>query len=146
MYMPQQMMAENKQFYWNIAANKYIAKYSRTSEEPTGWTSALWLKTGNMKLLTTSALVAFDYHSLTKNARFSPWYQEDKTLFSLHLLTWCNCFIDYKKAFDCMKRGKIIEILKNTEIDGDLRIVTELYWGQSAEIRINELTWEAIFI
>lgn len=43
------------------------------------------------------------------------------------------CSIDYRKAFDFVKLDKMMEILKSTGIDKrDLRIITELYWNQTA--------------
>ena len=47
------------------------------------------------------------------------------------------CFIDYEKAFDRVQHSKLIEILKNTGIDSkDLRIITNLYWNQTANVKI----------
>uniref|UniRef100_A0A8D8XEP5 Craniofacial development protein 2 n=1 Tax=Cacopsylla melanoneura TaxID=428564 RepID=A0A8D8XEP5_9HEMI len=53
----------------------------------------------------------------------------------------CNvfaCLIDYKKAFDRVRHEQMIEILKETGIDGkDLRIITNLYWNQTAVLRVD---------
>ncbi len=51
------------------------------------------------------------------------------------------CFIDYTKAFDTIKHENIIHLLREHMIDGkDLRIIKNMYWEQSANIRIeNEL-------
>lgn len=48
------------------------------------------------------------------------------------------CFIDYTKAFDTVKHQVIMKMLKDINIDGkDLRIIRNLYWQQSAAIRID---------
>ena len=47
------------------------------------------------------------------------------------------CFIDYSKAFDKVKHQNLFSILDNLDVDGkDLRIVRNLYWEQSAAVRI----------
>jgi len=47
------------------------------------------------------------------------------------------CFIDYSKAFDNVKHEKLLEMLEDIQIDGkDLRIIRNLYWKQTAPIRI----------
>ena len=47
------------------------------------------------------------------------------------------CFIDYAKAFDKVKHEDLFAFLQNLDIDGkDLRLVRNLYWEQSAAIRI----------
>lgn len=47
-------------------------------------------------------------------------------------------FIDYHKAFDSVQCDKLIEILKSIGIndDRDLRIITNLYWNQLADIKL----------
>ena len=48
------------------------------------------------------------------------------------------CFIDYEKAFDNVRHKELFECLKRSGIDGkDLRIFQEVYWNQTASIRIN---------
>ena len=48
------------------------------------------------------------------------------------------CFIDYTKAFDRVKHAEIIEILQNLNIDSkDLRIIENIYWEQTAALRLN---------
>lgn len=48
------------------------------------------------------------------------------------------CFIDFSKAFDNVKHEKLLKLLKDTGIDSkDIRIIANLYWNQSAKIRIN---------
>uniref|UniRef100_A0A8D8Y176 Craniofacial development protein 2 n=3 Tax=Cacopsylla melanoneura TaxID=428564 RepID=A0A8D8Y176_9HEMI len=49
------------------------------------------------------------------------------------------CLIDYQKAFDRVKHEKMIEILKKTGIDGkDLKIISNLYWHQTASLKIED--------
>ena len=48
------------------------------------------------------------------------------------------CFIDYVKAFDCVKHDKLMEFLERLDIDGkDIRLIRNLYYGQKAAIRLN---------
>jgi hypothetical protein len=48
------------------------------------------------------------------------------------------CFIDYTKAFDKVKHNKMLEIMNRINIDGkDLRIIKNLYWEQTAAVRID---------
>lgn len=47
------------------------------------------------------------------------------------------CFLDYAKAFDTVKHAELMKILEEIQLDGkDLRIIRNLYWNQSAAIRI----------
>ena len=47
------------------------------------------------------------------------------------------CFIDYSKAFDKVRHEKLFNILEHQDIDGkDLRVIRNLYWDQSAAVRI----------
>ncbi|XP_030747669.1 uncharacterized protein LOC115876118 [Sitophilus oryzae] len=65
-----------------------------------------------------------------------------EALFSLNVMTQrCRdmnvnvfaCFIDYRKAFDCVNHQKMIKILRTTGVDEqDLRFISELYWHQTA--------------
>ena len=49
------------------------------------------------------------------------------------------CFIDYKKAFDRVYHEKLIEALKDIEIDGkDLTLIKNLYWNQTASIKTED--------
>ena len=52
------------------------------------------------------------------------------------------CFIDYEKAFDTVRHADLLTMLKNINIGGkDLRIIRNLYFKQTAAVRIeNELT------
>ena len=53
----------------------------------------------------------------------------DKDLFT--------CFIDYSKAFDKVRHNQLMKLLEKLDIDGkDLRIVRNLYWEQSAAVRV----------
>ena len=46
------------------------------------------------------------------------------------------CFIDYTKAFDNVKHDNLIKMLEAIQVDGkDIRIITNLYWNQTAAIR-----------
>ena len=46
------------------------------------------------------------------------------------------CFIDYTKAFDRVKHGKMIECLSEIGVDKkDLQIITKLHWEQTAAVR-----------
>ncbi|KAK3769432.1 hypothetical protein RRG08_066439 [Elysia crispata] len=48
------------------------------------------------------------------------------------------CFIDYSKAFDKVKHEKLFEILNQQDIDGkDLRVLRNLYWDQTAAVRVD---------
>ncbi|GFO33601.1 RNA-directed DNA polymerase from mobile element jockey-like [Plakobranchus ocellatus] len=47
------------------------------------------------------------------------------------------CFIDYFKAFDKVKHVELFRILEKLDIDGkDLRVIRNLYWDQTASVRI----------
>lgn len=55
------------------------------------------------------------------------------------------CFIDFRKQFDCVIHTKFIEILRQTGIDeGHLSIIAQLYWNQTAEVRMTVATSEEI--
>ena len=70
-----------------------------------------------------------------------------EALFSLNVLTQqCRdvnydvyaCFVDYRKAFDCVNHEKMVAVLKEAGIDrSDIRIITHLYWAQTAEVKIS---------
>ena len=48
------------------------------------------------------------------------------------------CFIDYTKAFDRVRHAEIIDILEGLNIDGkDLRIIRNIYWEQTAAVRVD---------
>ena len=47
------------------------------------------------------------------------------------------CFIDYTKAFDRVKHEVLLDMLQSLDLDGkDMRLIRNLYWEQSACIRI----------
>lgn len=52
------------------------------------------------------------------------------------------CFIDYEKAFDRVRHQKLVQILRRLDIDQkDVRCIENLYWNQSAAVRVdNEIT------
>lgn len=57
------------------------------------------------------------------------------------------CFIDYQKAFDRVKHQKMVEILKGIGLDDkDLRIIVNLYWNQSASVRLDRENTEEVDI
>ena len=49
------------------------------------------------------------------------------------------CLIDFEKAFDTVRQATMIEKLGELGVDAtDLRVLTNLYWGQRAVVRIGE--------
>ena len=47
------------------------------------------------------------------------------------------CFIDYEKAFDRVYHEKIIECLNTIDMDNnDKRLITSLYWNQTASVQL----------
>lgn len=57
------------------------------------------------------------------------------------------CFIDYEKAFDTIQHDKLIEILQTIGLDTkDIRIIKNLYWNQSAVLKINDVLAENLTI
>uniref|UniRef100_A0A8D8SJ40 Craniofacial development protein 2 n=2 Tax=Cacopsylla melanoneura TaxID=428564 RepID=A0A8D8SJ40_9HEMI len=51
------------------------------------------------------------------------------------------CFLDYNKAFDKVRHGLLISILKDENIDSrDIQIIKNLYFNQKAEIRVQSIT------
>uniref|UniRef100_A0A8D8V3E1 Craniofacial development protein 2 n=1 Tax=Cacopsylla melanoneura TaxID=428564 RepID=A0A8D8V3E1_9HEMI len=57
------------------------------------------------------------------------------------------CFIDFTKAFDNVKHDKLINILKNKNIDNhDIRIISNLYWNQVAKVKVDDELSEDIQI
>ena len=48
------------------------------------------------------------------------------------------CFIDSSKAFDTVKHEKLIQMLQDLNVDGkDLKLIRNMYWQQTAAIKIN---------
>ncbi|KAG1686094.1 Retrovirus-related Pol polyprotein from type-1 retrotransposable element R2 [Nymphon striatum] len=57
------------------------------------------------------------------------------------------CFIDYSKAFDKVQHTTLIKLLEQINIDDkDLRIIKNLYWNQTAAVKVgDELSeWKSI--
>ena len=55
------------------------------------------------------------------------------------------CFIDYKKAFDCLKLEIVLKKLQEVGIDDkDLRIIQNLYFKQKASVRVGNAETETI--
>ena len=51
------------------------------------------------------------------------------------------CFIDYEKAFDNVKHDLLILYLKDLDLDSkDIRLISNMYWHQKADIRLNNLS------
>jgi hypothetical protein len=51
----------------------------------------------------------------------------------------CACFIDWKKAFDCVNWTKLMQILKGTGIVWcERRLVSKLYMDQSVKIQLEQ--------
>lgn len=47
------------------------------------------------------------------------------------------CFIDYEKAFDSIKHNELMKVLSKTDVDEkDVRIIRNLYWWQTADVRL----------
>lgn len=47
------------------------------------------------------------------------------------------CFIDYTKAFDKVRHNQLFDALKHLDLDGkDLRLIRNLYWEQTAAIKV----------
>ncbi|GFN87583.1 endonuclease-reverse transcriptase [Plakobranchus ocellatus] len=47
------------------------------------------------------------------------------------------CLIDYSKAFDKVRHVELFRMLEKLDIDGkDLRVIRNLYWDQTASVRI----------
>ncbi|MCH9665805.1 MAG: hypothetical protein K0U41_08180 [Gammaproteobacteria bacterium] len=48
------------------------------------------------------------------------------------------CFIDYTKAFDKVQHEKLWKLIENLDLDGkDMRLIRNLYWDQTACIRLD---------
>uniref|UniRef100_A0A8D8UNP4 Craniofacial development protein 2 n=1 Tax=Cacopsylla melanoneura TaxID=428564 RepID=A0A8D8UNP4_9HEMI len=57
------------------------------------------------------------------------------------------CFIDFEKAFDRIKHDKMIDILEDIGLnEKDIRIIKNLYWNQSACVRIEGNVTESVNI
>ena len=50
-----------------------------------------------------------------------------------------TCFIDYRKAFDTVKHDSLVELLQSLDIgDAATRLLTNLYWTQTAAVRCDK--------
>ena len=48
-------------------------------------------------------------------------------------------FIDYSKAFDTVKYDSVVELLHSLDVDdADTRLLTNLYWTQTAAVRCDK--------
>ncbi|GFR70854.1 LINE-1 reverse transcriptase [Elysia marginata] len=57
------------------------------------------------------------------------------------------CFIDYAKAFDRVNHEKLMEVCAKAEIPShERRLVYEIYWNQSAKVKLTSGTTEDIMI
>ncbi|GFS25830.1 retrovirus-related Pol polyprotein from type-1 retrotransposable element R2 [Elysia marginata] len=57
------------------------------------------------------------------------------------------CFIDYAKAFDRVNHEKLMEVLAKVGISShERRLVCEIYWNQSAKVKLTSGTTEDIMI
>lgn len=53
----------------------------------------------------------------------------------------CLCFIDYEKAFDRVQHHLLMKLLKRLDIDQrDIRCIENLYWNQTAQIKLDNNT------
>lgn len=55
------------------------------------------------------------------------------------------CLIDFEKAFDKVKHDKLVQILKRSGIN-DIRIISNLYWHQTAAVRVEHQLTEKVQI
>ena len=54
-------------------------------------------------------------------------------------------FIDYKKAFDCLKHVIVLKKLREVSIDDkDFRIIQNLYYEQEASLRVGNTETEKV--
>lgn len=50
----------------------------------------------------------------------------------------CLCFVDYEKAFDRVEHHRLMQLLRNLDIDQkDIRCIENLYWNQTAQIKLD---------
>ena len=50
-----------------------------------------------------------------------------------------TCFIDYRKAFDTVNHDSLVELLQSLDFDdADTRLLTDLYWTQTAAVRCDK--------
>jgi len=59
----------------------------------------------------------------------------------------CSCFVDWMKAFDCVKWTKLILILKGNGIDRcEEKLISKLYMNQSVKIRLDQRETRSVTI
>ena len=57
------------------------------------------------------------------------------------------CFIDYTKAFDRVQHNNLFEILNDLDLaDKDIRLLQDIYFNQTANIRFNDATSESVCV
>ena len=57
------------------------------------------------------------------------------------------CIVDYDKAFDRVQQHKLIQILKQLDIDQkDIRCIENVYWNQTTQVRIGSENTKSIEI
>lgn len=50
-----------------------------------------------------------------------------------------KCFVDFDKAFDVVRHEVLVERLRSLGVDtADIRVMTNLYWGQRAVVKIED--------
>ena len=50
-----------------------------------------------------------------------------------------TCFIDYSKAFDTVKHESLVELIQSPDVDeSERRLLTNLYWKQTAAVRCGD--------
>ena len=50
-----------------------------------------------------------------------------------------TCFIDYSKAFDTVKHESLVELIQSLDVDkSETRLLTNLYWKQTAAVRCGD--------
>ena len=71
----------------------------------------------------------------TRNAIFNILMLSERSI--EHQQDMYLVFIDYKKAFDMLRRGELFNVLQAIQVDGkDLRIVRSVYVHQRAAVRL----------
>ena len=57
------------------------------------------------------------------------------------------CFLDYEKAFDRVQHHKLMQILRKLDLDKkDIRCIENLYWHQTAQLKIDNSMSNPIYI
>lgn len=56
-------------------------------------------------------------------------------------------FVDYEKTFNTVRHEDLVEILKETNVDGkDIRMMACLYWNGKAKVKFREMKPEWVDI